>query len=75
MDLSVESRPGFGDEPEPVAFLLGERRLVVREVVDRWFAPGQRWVRVDADDGDTYVLRHDGRTGRWELAAFTRGGR
>jgi hypothetical protein len=44
----------------------------VREVVDRWFAPTQRWFRVDADDEQLYVLRHDQDTGEWELAALTR---
>jgi hypothetical protein len=39
--------------------------------VDRWYSPTQRWFRVEADDGDTYVLRHDESDGQWELAAYT----
>jgi hypothetical protein len=45
----------------------------VREVVDRWFAPAQRWFRVDADDGNMYVLRHDEDSGDWEVAAYRQG--
>jgi len=45
----------------------------VRAIVDRWFAPAQRWFRVDADDGHLYVLRHDEPSGEWEIVAFTRG--
>jgi hypothetical protein len=75
MALRVECYAGYRGEQEPVAFWLGERRLVVGEIVDRWFAPAQRWFRVRADDGDTYVLRHDEGAGSWELAAFTRGQR
>jgi hypothetical protein len=44
----------------------------VREVVDRWYAPQQRWFRVDADDGDVYVLRHDEASGDWDIAAYRR---
>ena len=58
--------------PEPLAVWFGERRVGVRAIVDRWFAPTRRWFRVDADDGQLYVLRHDEATGEWELAALTR---
>ena len=40
-------------------------------VVDRWYAPSRRWFKVAADDGDSYILRHDELSGEWELAAFT----
>ena len=72
MAIRVECYAGYRGEQEPVAFWLGERRLAVCAIVDRWFAPTQRWFRVDADDGDSYVLRLDEPTGEWELAAFTR---
>ncbi|HEX2540178.1 MAG TPA: hypothetical protein VHM00_03745 [Caldimonas sp.] len=72
MKIRVECRAGYGEEPEPVAFWFGERRLGVREIVDRWFGPTQRWFRVDADDDQLYVLRHDASDGAWELAALTR---
>jgi len=73
MAIRVECYAGYRGEQEPTAFWLGERRLPVRTIVDRWFAPAQRWFRVDAGDGNLYVLRHDEATGEWELAAFTRG--
>lgn len=71
MAIRVECYSGYRGEQEPVAFWLGERRLAVREIVDRWFAPATRWFRVDAGDGHRYVLRHDEAGGEWELAAFT----
>jgi hypothetical protein len=72
MAIRVECYAGYRGEQEPTAFWLGSRRLAVRAIVDRWFAPGQRWFRVDADDGNLYVLRHDERQGDWDIAAFTR---
>jgi hypothetical protein len=73
MAIRVECHFGYGGEQEPLAFWLGERRLAVRDIVDRWFSQTQRWFKVDADDGHMYVLRHDEATGDWELAAYTRG--
>jgi len=73
MILRVESQPGYRGEQEPLAFWLGERHLGVRRIIDRWFAPTQRWYKVEADDGHIYVLRHDEATAHWELAAYTRG--
>jgi hypothetical protein len=73
MTIRVECYAGYRGEQEPLAFWLGERRFAVLAIVDRWFAPTQRWFKVDADDGDTYVLRIDETSGDWELAAYTRG--
>ena len=70
MAIRVECYAGYRGEQEPIAFWLGTRRLAVHAVTDRWFAPSQRWFRVDADDGDMYVLRHDEESGDWEIAAF-----
>lgn len=72
MAIRVECYAGYRGEQEPTAFWLGERRLAVRAIADRWFAPAQRWFRVDADDGNLYVLRHDEARGEWDVAAFTR---
>jgi hypothetical protein len=73
MAIRVECYAGYGGDQEPLAFWLGERRLAVQAIVDRWFAPTQRWFRVDADDGNVYVLRHDQPTETWELAAYRSG--
>jgi hypothetical protein len=70
MTIRVECYAGYRGEQEPLAFWLGPRRLVVRTVTDRWFAPTQRWFKVDVDDGNTYVLRHDEASGDWELVAY-----
>jgi hypothetical protein len=71
MPIRVECYAGYRGEQEPMAFWLGERRVAVRAIADRWYSPAQRWFRVEAEDGDTYILRDDGPDGQWELAAFT----
>jgi hypothetical protein len=74
MTIRVECHAGYLNEQEPAAFWLGKRRLAVHGIVDRWFSQTQRWFKVDAEDGQLYVLRHDESSGDWELAALTRRG-
>ncbi len=71
MAIHVECYAGYRGEQEPLAFWLGEHRLAVRAIVDRWLAPTQRWFKVEVDGGNLYVLRHDEASGDWELAAYT----
>ena len=73
MSLRVECCAGYRGEQEPLGFWLGESRIGVRSITDRWFASTQRWFKVDADDGHIYVLRYDETTAHWDLAAYTRG--
>jgi len=73
MKLRVECSAGYRGDAEPCAFWLGERRIAVRAIIDRWFAPTQRWFKVEAEDGHRYVLRHDQQAGCWDIAAYTRG--
>jgi len=76
MSIRVECYAGFRAEQEPLAFWLGVRRLVVRAIVDRWFAPGERWFKVHADDGHVplrNILRHNESSDGWELSVFTCG--
>jgi len=72
MALRVECSPGLGGDAEPLVVWFGSRRVGVRAIVDRWFAPRRRWFRIDADDEQLYVLRHDEATGEWDLAALMR---
>ena len=73
MSIRVECCEGYQGLPEPVAFWLADRRLKVQALVDRWFAPGQYWFKVDADDGNIYVLKYDENVGNWEIAAYRSG--
>jgi hypothetical protein len=73
LTLRVECYAGHRGEEEPRAFYLGERRVTVAEVLDRWLEPDHRYFKIRADDGATYILRHDIADNRWELTLFERG--
>jgi hypothetical protein len=72
MTIHVECYSGYRGETEPRAFLLGERRLAVVEVIDRWLSLDHRYFKVKADDGDVDILRHAEDSGEWTLRAYSR---
>ncbi len=71
-DIQVACYCGYRGEETPRRFRLGDRPLEVLEILDRWLAPDHRYFKVRADDGGTYILRHDPVSGHWELTFFKR---
>ena len=72
LDVRVECYAGYRAEETPRRFHLGERRIEVVEVLDRWLAPDHRYFKVRGDDGAVYILRHDTGAQRWEVVLFAR---
>lgn len=70
MNLQVESGVGLHGDVEPRAFLLGNRRLEVLRIVDRWLASDYGYFKLEASDGSTYILRHDDLSNQWELTLY-----
>ena len=73
MTVQVECYAGYRGEQEPRAFTIAGQRFAVEAIDDRWAGPDHRYFRVTADDGDTYILRHDEREQAWTLDAYRRG--
>ncbi len=59
MKIRVECHACHRGDQKPRALLLRERRLEVREVLDRWLDPAHRYFKVRVDDGQVFILRHD----------------
>lgn len=72
--IQVECHAGHRGEETPRAFYLGQRRIEVIDVLDRWLAPDHRYFKVKGEDGGIYILRHDVPDDRWELTLFQREG-
>lgn len=69
--LRVECYSGYRAEQEPRAFYLGERRIAVAMVVDRWLDTEHRYFKVEGHDGQVYILRHSVAPDQWELAFYS----
>ncbi|WP_437877365.1 hypothetical protein [Sorangium sp. So ce513] len=70
MQVDVACRAGHGGSDEPVAFTLGERRVRVTEILDRWPGADHLYVKVRGDDGARYILRRDFEIQIWELEVY-----
>jgi hypothetical protein len=70
LSISVECYAGHRGEQTPRTLIIGDRRIGVAEVVDAWLAPDHRYFKLKGEDGDTYIVRHDERSGAWELTMF-----
>jgi hypothetical protein len=68
--VQVECYSGYKKDERPLRFILGERLFEVVTVDDRWYSPAASYFRVQADDGNVYVLRHDEGQDQWSLEAY-----
>ena len=71
--VTVECYAGHRGEETPRAVVIGDRRVSVVDVLDRWLAPDHRYFKVRGDDDGIYIVRHDPVADRWELTMFSRG--
>lgn len=72
--MTVECYAGHRGEETPRTVILGERTIPVEAILDQWLAPDHRYFKFTDAAGDTYIVRHDVVTGRWELTMYERGG-
>lgn len=72
LGVVVSCYAGYRSEETPTEFLLGERKVRVIEVLDRWLAADHRYFKVRGDDTSVYILRHDVTAERWELTMFSK---
>jgi hypothetical protein len=68
--IGVDCYAGHRGEQTPRTLILADRRIAVAQVLDAWLAPGHRYFKLKGEDGDTYLVRHDERSGTWELTMF-----
>ena len=54
----------------PRSLYRGERRIDIIEIMDQWYGPGYRYVKVRGHDNSVYILRFDEIGDQWELIMF-----
>jgi len=65
--FTVQSRETLENALEPHADLRaapqsiyrGKRRIDIIEIIDQWYGPGYRYVKVRGHDRSVYILRFD----------------
>ena len=72
--IGVECYAGYRGEETPRVLILGDRRVEVAAVLDRWLAPDHRYFKLQDAAGDTYIVRHDRESDLWEMTMYQQGG-
>jgi hypothetical protein len=70
MKVRVECYAGQKADQRPIKFWLGEALHFVEAINDQWYGPDASYFRVQADDGNTYVLSYNDKTEEWALESF-----
>jgi hypothetical protein len=65
--LRVECYAGHRADTEPRRLHIGQRAVIVTEIIDRWLDPRHRYFKLRGDDGGIYLLRHDTVADNWEM--------
>ena len=70
MQIKVECYAGYRGEETPRRIWIGDRKIKIQEVQDRWLAPNHRYFKVLGDDKAVYILRHDSKSWDWDLTFY-----
>ncbi|MFH0726434.1 MAG: hypothetical protein V2B19_08825 [Pseudomonadota bacterium] len=70
MKIRVTCHAGYRGEETPRCFWLGERRIDIVEILDRWAGPDYRYFKVKDADQSLYILQHDPVAWSWRITFF-----
>lgn len=67
MKIKVECYSGFKADERPLSFMIDDRRLNIEKIINMWHTPEYDCFKVLADDGQTYLLKHDPISDGWTM--------
>jgi len=67
LKIRVVFYEGYKGEETPRAILLGDRRVEVDRILDRWRGEDHEYVKLVGSDGVRYILRHNRTKDEWEV--------
>ena len=66
--MRIQIEPHADLRAAPRSLYRGERRI---EIIDQWYGPGYRYVKVRGRDSSVYILLFDEICDQWELIMFS----
>ncbi|MEW6721452.1 MAG: hypothetical protein AB1346_13480 [Thermodesulfobacteriota bacterium] len=67
MKVRVECHEGHKAQETPRLFHMGDRRVEVLRILDRWRGEDHEYFKVDGSDAARYLLRYDRSRDEWEI--------
>jgi len=64
---AVRCLAGFRADERPLSFLVDDREIKVRTILDSWREPDYLIFRVEAEDGRVYEIRHHEYDDSWQV--------
>ena len=71
--LTVNSYSGFKTNERPRLFALDGHEYRVEKVLDQWYGPDSEYFKVQASDGNLYILKYHQSSDEWSLESYRRG--
>ena len=69
--MRVQIDPHANLRAVPQTLSWGGRRIGIIEIIDQWFRPGYRYIKVTGHDRSVYILRFDEICDSWEIIMFS----
>ncbi len=69
--MRIEIEPHTDLRAAPRSIYRGGRRIQIIEIMDQWYGPGYRYVKVRGQDRSVCILRFDEIADQWELIMFS----
>ena len=63
----VRSLASYKAEERPIEFVVNEREVKVRSILESWREPDFIYFKVEADDRRKYILRYHEHEDHWEM--------
>lgn len=73
MKLTVNSYSGFKANERPLLFALDGHEYQVEQMLDQWYEPDAEYFKVQASDGNLYILKYHQSSDEWSLESYRRG--
>ena len=70
MNIKVDCYSGYRGEETPRNVWIGDNKIEVKEILDRWLSPDHRYFKFIGDDNSIYIIRHDNHVLKWDLTFF-----
>jgi hypothetical protein len=69
--MRIQIEPHADLRAAPRSLFRGERRIDIIEIMDQWYGPDYRYVKVRAHDGSMYILRFGESRDECEIIMFS----
>jgi hypothetical protein len=69
--IQVHCYSGYKTDERPINFTVRGRRLMVEEIIDRWYGINHSYFKILANDQKIYFIKYDQDEDLWTLEKIT----